>query len=413
MFRVTTLAPAGGFPSPWRLISTLRLHRLCCTRDARASDQLTCVLAAQASGRGREKYSVLLTGSGKAALLTLLTALKRRAKKELVFISAYTCPDVAAAVLRAGFKPYLVDVVPETLELACDRLPLQVLDSAAGVVLSNLYGVPDSLQFWRHRKREDENFFIVDDACQAFQSQTSEGRPGTRRDTFGVVSFGRGKSFCGQGGGAVIAPAGAGELANDVRMEAPEALRGFDMRAHALSVLSWICERPLLYSVPSSLPGLHLGETHCDLDFALSGITEAQALSALSVAGLLDADAEARAKKTRVYEAGLSGVPGLSVPSSKPGVDPEVALLRFPVVFSERALRDEVVRGLERRGLGANTSYPRAIADFAEFDGKLAFDDIQGARSLAERVMTLPLHRYVTGRMQKTIETHIRSSLCS
>ena len=93
----------------------------------------------------------------------------------------------------------------------------------------------------------------------------------------------------------------------------------------------------------------------------------------------------------------------------------KLAMLRAGCLLNLARAREagRVLQDLESRGLGANASYPKVLADFREFDGNLAFDDIQGARSFAERVVTLPLHRYVTRRIQKSIETHIRSSVCS
>jgi perosamine synthetase len=53
---------------------------------------------------------------------------------------------------------------------------------------------------------------------------------------------------------------------------------------------------------------------------------------------------------------------------------------------------------LNRRGIGATASYPQALVDVPELQGRMAQSDVAfpGGRAIADRILTLPTHPYVT-----------------
>lgn len=398
MTRFKTLAPVAGFSSGLEVFSTLRLYRLSLPQLAqKATEQLRCVL--QAEGVDRCEFA----SSGKAALYKLLCALRAKSQKPYLLIAAYTCPDVASAVLKAGFTPYLVDVEPETLRMNQESLNNEAREKAAGVLLSNLYGIPDDLEPWR---KFSEDFFLIDDACQAFQTTVSGKRVGLRPGTFGVLSFGRGKSLCGCGGGAILLPHGAD-------LTIPPSEPGIRFKASVAfikNLLGWSFEHPLLYTLASSLPFLRLGSTFCELEFPVGDLGAGEAVLALAQCGKLDSASQIRREKAQWLQDRLRESPQVALPSllaenrrkSDAGLT-MIDVLRLPVVCRTPEMREMLLAKLESEGLGANASYPKTLEKYAEIDGKLRFGHIQGADSLSRRILTLPVHRHVTLQAQRRI----------
>jgi dTDP-4-amino-4,6-dideoxygalactose transaminase len=400
--RLRTIAPAGGFPSPWDLLRTARLYRVS-GRDERVKEQLRLVLQILSAAE-----HVALFSSGKAALYAVLRTLRARNSKPDVLVSAYTCPDVPAAILRAGFRPSLLDLDPATLRLRAETARKEQLEGAAAVVLSNLYGLPDEVSPWTRIAEENPGFTIVDDACQAFQSSSGDERVGARKGTVGIVSFGRGKSLCGIGGGAALFPPSS-------PLNLPESAPRKDSRTAAardlaFAAAAWSFERPVLYSLPSAVPAFGLGETKFSTDFPLDELRPIQALAALAQAGHLELEAAARCARARAYESALRDIRGITLPSlARDSVG--TALLRFPVILTGREARDTVCERLRRAGLGANPSYPRALDGYEALKDARAADDLGGARAVAERILTLPLHRYVTEHDQAHMLDLIRCAI--
>jgi dTDP-4-amino-4,6-dideoxygalactose transaminase len=83
------------------------------------------------------------------------------------------------------------------------------------------------------------------------------------------------------------------------------------------------------------------------------------------------------------------------IPDSR-GAD-DVALLRFPIVFREDEKRDLVLSALLRQGLGATGSFPVPLN---ELEGAAPHinspqSGFPNAKVISQRILTLPLHRYV------------------
>lgn len=401
MKRLSTLAPAGGFSSPWQLFLTYRLYHLnrpalggCADGSgggsSRASEQLAVLLKVLA-----QNPEVHFRSSGKAALFSLLAALRKQTKKHIILVSAYTCPDVVAAILKAGFKCHLLDVDSTTLEVKTSNLSPSLEREAAGVILSNLYGLPDALEPWRAIQDREEDFLIIDDACQAFQSFCQGERVGARNGTVGILSFGRGKSIGAAGGGAIL-------LSGDLRAHLSRHLREEvllplgplqSLKSLVLAQLAWLLEFPLLYTLPASLPFLGLGETHCQADFPVRELSRLQSWVALAQLGNQAVDTLMRRQRREYFEEHMRDFSTVRLPSLSRQKGCE--LLRLPVVFHSQELCKNQLKRLADSGLGANGSYPRTIDAYPEFETQVTFNDLSEARILAERILTLPLHRHV------------------
>ncbi len=351
------LAPAGGFPSPLKVVQSLFKG------DAPA--RLLAELSSFYSGA-----SISLFGSGKSAIETLCEDLRKGGAKRLV-TAGYGCPDVVAAALRGGLKVHLIDVNERTLE---PNVP--GLDSESDVLLlTNLYGLVDSVD-------ELSGLQIIDDACQAALSYDGPRRLGSRG--LGVVSFGRGKAFCGAGGGAAIGLKVRSSIGEN------KVLPLLQLTAFRF------LEHPELYGIPASLPFLNLGDTRFDADYADTPLSEGQAAIALEAVRGAEADRVIRLRVQGLWGDALQPF-DLVFPKNERSSTSQSILTRFPILVSGgHARRDQLVARLKEAGTGASISYPAPLSVFCSEHLGVSFDSLAGAKKISESIITLPTHRYVT-----------------
>lgn len=422
------LAPAGGFASPWEI----GRFALMCRRSA----VINCgerLLEEQLSGSVGD-FTPVAAGSGTLALFALFSAVKEicPAEKDLIAMSGYTCPSIAAAAVAAGFRVAPLEVSADDLELESPKSARDCLENAAAVILSNLCGIPDRIEPW-HAAGQELGFLVVDDACQAALT-ISGGRPiGQRRQAVGVLSFGRGKAISAVGGGMLLVPREPIALPNwkeeltveycrrhrDGLNEHATASAASDNRRSGNLVCElidfgraaamWALERPALYRLPSSLPWLRLGETTYNPDFPRTAVSGTAACAALVQWQRREEIAEGLRKRALRWEELLDGTAacGLQSPFSQRGLGRDAPTgshcvpTRYPVVLGDAESRDAVYAEMSHAGLGASEYYNKALGEFPALRRFLATRR-QGeavhrtAADLARRLLTLPVHRYVS-----------------
>ncbi|MFN8388898.1 MAG: DegT/DnrJ/EryC1/StrS family aminotransferase [Bdellovibrionota bacterium] len=410
----STLRSGGGAESLCRALTPAES----CVRpqDARRARRAAAADGGSSSSRDRLKDALseifpdtesFLFSSGTDALFRILGILARGSGRRHVLMSAYTCPDVAAAAVRVGLKVALIDVDPETLLLRPESVPLDLSKDVLAVILSNLYGLPDPIERWLALSAE-HRFLVIDDACQSALSKEDDRRIGARGDAIGVLSFGRGKAFSGIGGGAVLLPSGTrlassvnaaqigkirdGLLGSPQEKERPLAGQIDWARGFLLSVLA----RPEWYWLPSSIPFLGLGEAHCDLEFGIGGLTDTQAAFA-------EARIETLSVIERVYRANarlwveelerLNGRGRFQLFGARLA-SALVAPTRMPFLAGSREERDLLLRKAKR--FGVSSSYPNTLEDYEQLSSCVVHSALPGAKTVAARILTLPVHQYVT-----------------
>src|SRR5262245_37752710 len=150
---------------------------------------------------------VFLVSSGTAALTLTLMALQEMSEMSAasssgrteVVIPAYTCFSVPAAVLKAGLRPVLCDINPDTFDFDHVLLERTLNANTLCVVAHHLFGIPSDIERTRALCRA-RGIFVVEDAAQAMGIESNGRRLGTLGDA-GVFSLGRGKPItCGSGG---------------------------------------------------------------------------------------------------------------------------------------------------------------------------------------------------------------------
>lgn len=333
--------------------------------------------------------------SGRAALTVLLNTLKECSDRREVVIPAYSCFSVPSAVARAGLVIRLCDVDPKTLDLDQNALSRLNLSKALCIIPSGLYGMPadlESLGKIAHTCR----VFLIDDAAQCLGA-TMGGKPcGTFGDA-GFYSLGRGKNITTMGGGIIVTR--KGDLAQLIQEEVKKlrVSSPVDVISCTLnSILYAIMLPPSRYWILDRLPFLGLGDSRFDPSFALAQLSAFQARLAGQVFPLFEKYNRIRQNNAHRLQSGIEGVEGIEVP--RPVAGASAVYLRFPILVRDRTHRSRLLKQLRRAGIGASPSYPTAIADIPGIGRHLAENQqpCPGARSIAERIITLPTHPYVT-----------------
>jgi dTDP-4-amino-4,6-dideoxygalactose transaminase len=335
-----------------------------------------------------------LVSTGRAAMTLAFQAMKRAARdpnRVEVIVPAYTCYSVPAAIERAGLVPRLCDIDPATLSPDLESLADLDFGRVLAIVSANLYGLPNALDDLESLAR-GHGIFMLDDAAQALGARY-QGRPVGSFGDVGLFSFDKGKNITTLQGGVLVADSAS--LSDALDAAGVELLE-----ASPVGTLETLCKlpvyalllRPWAYGAVRRLP-LGLGLTPYETDYPIAPFSRALAgLASLQLERLGEINRARIDNAGRLSEA-LAAVPGLSAPRIFAGAEPVYA--RYPV-FVEPERRAGLISALERAGIGATISYPRALMDVPEVASRLARDQrpTPGAQEVARRIVTLPTHGY-------------------
>ncbi|MGH7380649.1 MAG: DegT/DnrJ/EryC1/StrS family aminotransferase [Candidatus Methylomirabilales bacterium] len=333
--------------------------------------------------------------SGRAALTIILRVLQKLCSRREVVIPAYTCFSVPSAVVRAGLSIRLCDVDPKALDLDYTVLTRLDLDKVLCIVPSSLYGMPSDL-FGLEEIARAAGVYLIDDAAQCLGATLAGKACGTFGDA-GFYSLGRGKNITTMGGGILITQ--KDDLADLIQKELKKLPRpsSFSVLSATLnSVLYAGMLSPSRYWLLDPIPFLGLGVSVFDPNFRMTQLSPYQERLASRLWTLVHPYNRVRCENARLLCAGLDGVEGIEIPQLVEGATP--VYLRFPILARDGMHRSRLLSRLKDAGIGASTSYPTAIGDIPGIEQYLgaAQQDCPGARSIAERIITLPTHPYVT-----------------
>lgn len=110
----------------------------------------------------------MLVNSGTSALEMAIRAAARvyGVKEGSIVVPAYTCPDCAISVIKAGFKPVFADVDPQRLCITAESLEMvaAAVKDVVGVMVIHLYGMTPALDVYQVAR--SRGIFIVDDVAE-------------------------------------------------------------------------------------------------------------------------------------------------------------------------------------------------------------------------------------------------------
>ena len=334
-------------------------------------------------------HDLTLTDSGTSALVLALAAVGGPAA-----IPAFCCFDIATACDGAGVAPILYDLDPATMAPDRESLARELAAGARSVVAVHLYGVPVSIPRIR-AAAASSGAVVIEDAAQGAGARHAGHRVGTM-GSFAVLSFGRGKGVTGGGGGALLCndPAAAERCS---RLEVSLDSSRLPARDVLATAAQWLLARPAVYGVPAALPFLGLGGTVYHRPWVPSGMSAFSCGVLRASLHLEDREADIRRRHAaRLAEAIAKRGGGLRVVTPE---DPaaRAGYLRLPVIVESEALLP-AMRSEAAARLGILPSYPVSLADLPGFRERVVNrgDDFAGARWLAQRLVTFPVHSRVS-----------------
>lgn len=335
----------------------------------------------------------VLTASGTAALaLTVKVAIAAQPdiSQPEVIIPAYGCPDLVAAVVHAGAKPIITDIAALPYHYPASALQAALSDKTVAIICPTLLGIRLPLADIRAQLpakclviEDNAQWFpdvimsdIVDSAKKAFDYTDTN----LKHADMSIVSFGRGKPVNLLGGGAAFLHNTELQRHFDSIAIGPAdkvPVHKFEIKAHGFNALL----HPSLYGGLTKLP-LGLGETvyHALEDIKAMDETRQQRVRrAIVCYRVLSTYAEDRLRKC------FPGNPLL--------INVKERLLRYPLLFTDKASRDSACKVLADSGLGASTFYNAVLPDIAGLPPETEVrGEIQHATVFAERMLTLPVH---------------------
>jgi perosamine synthetase len=336
---------------------------------------------------------VFTISSGKAALALTLMALKANSSRRDVVIPAYTCFSVPAAVLMAGLRPVLCDIDASTFDFDHAQLARTLSGDTLCVVAHHLFGVPAAIERIRalcaaHR------IVLVEDAAQAMGAESSGRRLGTLGDV-GIFSLGRGKNItCGSGGIIVTNSQPIGDAIGRLHRALTGASRASQLADFVRLAIMTIFIRPWLYWIPAALPFLGLGRTVFPKQIPLKRLSGMQAGLLQNWRRRLEGSNQVRAATAAYFSQALS------LERARNDAHP---YLRLPIVASNEREKDRLLALSQKRGLGLALAYPTPINEIPEIRSAFDGQRFPTARTVSERLLTLPTHHWVSERDKRAI----------
>jgi dTDP-4-amino-4,6-dideoxygalactose transaminase len=343
--------------------------------------------------------------SGTGALTLALRAISGNTTRKKVILPAYTCPSLLASIIKSGLEPVLCDLEAHSFQMDRDLLEGQMGPDVLAVIAVHLFGVPENILGIMEIAGE-KGVAVIEDAAQAFGNRLPGADPATSNSRallgsfgdIGILSFGRGKPLSFLAGGTVLVNNADYRGMVQAHYSSLPTFEYFPSKAsYLLNLLLYaIVYHPNLYWIPQGIPWLKLGETVFSLDFEIGRLNP----QALRIGRILMKNFEryrkGRERIARTYTEKLKELSDEFFYIPERGGD-DICLLRFPVILKNKERRDRILVELKKRGLGATGMYPVPLNEQEGIPRALFSDKLYpNAKHLSERIMTLPLHEYVS-----------------
>jgi len=335
-----------------------------------------------------------LVSSGKAALVLILSALKKlHPDRDTVLLPAFTCYSVPAAVKRAGLKIALCDTAPSSLGLDTERLKKIVTAEKRAnkilcIIVTHLFGCPEN--YGTIRAIAGPDIPIVEDAAQAMGEEMDGRKLGTLGDA-GFYSLGRGKALSTMGGGVIVTSRDdMGKELKKLTRFLPILRRVAVVTLAIKALLAGILQRPQLFWLPKSLPFLRLGETIYDPDFPITCFSPFQRKLARDWRERLEQHRTARKENIDFWKKRLPE--GFSMACQTEGH----GMIRLPILARTGEERQKLINLSEQAGYGIMPAYPTPIHEIPQIAREFSGQQYPHAKDVCMRLFTIPVHEYIT-----------------
>jgi dTDP-4-amino-4,6-dideoxygalactose transaminase len=315
--------------------------------------------------------------NGTDALLLALMA-EGVGKGDAVFVPAFTFVATVEVAVLSGATPVFIDVRPDTFNLDVESLEAAIGEAKSRslkprcVIPVDLYGQPADYNAI-HEIVAAHGLLVVADAAQSFGASLNGNKVGTLA-TYTATSFYPSKPLGGYGdGGAVFTD-------DDAKAERLRALRN-----HGKG--------------PGRPDTEYLG-----LNSRLDSIQAAILIEKLR---LFPAEIPARQERADRYNEGLAAV------AKVPGLMPDATSVwaQYTIVTEHR---DAIAKACREAGVPTAIHYANALNRLPPYrETPTAPTGLPQAEWLAERVISLPMHPYLSAEAQDFIIATVRQALTS
>lgn len=335
------------------------------------------------------RYSFAVS-TGKAGLYVILKTLAGLSNRRKVIIPAYTCPVVAASIVKAELKVVLCDISPLSFDYDLEQLNRLIDEDTLAVIMVHLFGIPvESEKISKTAAKK--GVYIIEDSAQ-FAKGTNNGYSSLKGD-IAFYSLGRGKNINTGGGGVIVTD--NKEYADKARLilnngHNQNRLSGFSSFLQLLAYKIFIS--PSLYFIPQNLPFLGLGKTIYSTDFKISHLSSFQARLGISMLEKLNELNKSLREKALFYRNELMNIEGISTIDDRD----ENIYLRFPIFIKDEIKREKIYREARRQGLGITKMYPEPLDRIGELKPHLSnVESYPNAERISKSILTLPNHYLV------------------
>jgi dTDP-4-amino-4,6-dideoxygalactose transaminase len=310
--------------------------------------------------------------SGTAAIHAALYALGIKEGDEVI-TAPFTFVATANPVLMLGAKVVFADILPDTFNIDPAGIEKAITKRTKAIIPIDLFGL--SADYTRIRRiAEEHRVSIVEDACQAHGAKFF-GKTAGSLGHIGCFSFYATKNMmCGEGG-----------MVTTDNPEYAELCKRF--RHHGQSEQT----RYEYYDI--------------GYNYRIMDLTAALALAQFEK---LPGFIAARQRNAGLYNEGLAGISGMTLPSAPAGYG-HVYNQYTVLCDNKKVMRDKLAADLRERGIGTSIYYPKPLHLHRHFL-KLGYKagDFPVSEEFATRVLSLPVGPHVNEADMKTIISTIK-----
>jgi len=306
--------------------------------------------------------------SGTDALYLSLLALDIGEGDEVI-TTPFTFFSTVSTIIRTGARPVFADIDPGTYNLDPVKVEAAVTERTRAIVVVHLFG--QAAEMGEIAKvAEEHGLKVIEDACQSIGALYRGGKVGGLGDV-GCFSFFPTKNLGGCGDGGMV-----------VTDDEAVAERIRSLRVHG--------SRRRYY--------------HDEIGIN-SRLDEIQAAVLLVKLRYLDRWNEMRRKNASYYDEALRGVDGVTVPFV-----PDYCFSVYNQYVIRAAMRDELKKYLEARGIGSEIYYPiplhmqKCFSFLGYREGSFPVSE-----ETAKEVLALPVYPELTDEEKEEVVAAVRS----
>ena len=270
-------------------------------------------------------------------------------------------------ILMVGAKPVLVDIDSNTFCIDVNKIKKAITKKTKAIIPVHLYGQPANMDEI-NKIAAQHNIVVIEDSCQAIGAEYNGKKTGSLGNIGCFSLYATKNIMCGEGG--II-------TTDDENYAA--AIRRF--RQHGMSA-------PYVYE--------ELGYNY--------RLTDLQAAIAVEQLKKADKFSDSRQKNAKILNSGLDNIKGITLPTIFEDRSHVFHQYTIRITKDFKLTREEFVKRVQARGVGAGVYYPRALHTYPHI-AKLGYKlgAFPASERAADEVVSLPVHPAVTNKDLVTI----------